>query len=155
MPVEENIPLMRRWFQEVWNEGKTQTIYDLLSPNAVARGQSVHRSDLHGPAEFARFVEGIRAAFSDLKVTVEDVFGAEDKVVLRWSGKMTHDGDGLGVPATCKAIRITGITIARIDNGKIIEGWDNWDQLGMFEQVGLFTYAGLGTTAELLHSSQR
>jgi steroid delta-isomerase-like uncharacterized protein len=139
MPVEENIQLMRRWFQEVWNEGKTQTIYDLLSPNAVARGQSVDHSEMRGPADFARFAESIHATFRDMKVTVEDVFGAGDKVVLRWSGRMTHHGDGLGIPATGKSIRITGITIARFENGKIVEGWDNWDQLGMFEQIGAYT----------------
>ncbi|HWZ84182.1 MAG TPA: ester cyclase [Terriglobales bacterium] len=145
MPVEENIQLMKRWFQEVWNEGKTQSIHDLLSPNAVAKGQSVDHADLHGPAEFVRFVESIRATFSDMKITVEDVFGTADKVVLRWSGKMTHRGDGLGVPATGKTIQITGITIARIENGKIVEGWDNWDQLGMFEQIGAYAPPGAAT----------
>jgi hypothetical protein len=40
MPVEQNVELMQRWFREVWNEGRTQTVYDLLSPNAVARGQA-------------------------------------------------------------------------------------------------------------------
>jgi predicted ester cyclase len=51
---------------------------------------------------------------------------------------MTHKGDGLGVPASGKQVRLTGITIARIENGQIIEGWDNWDQLGMLEQIGAY-----------------
>ena len=69
---------------------------------------------------------------------VEDAFGAEDRVVLRWSATMTHRGDQLGMPATGKVVRITGITIARIRDGKIIEGWDNWDQLGMLKQIGVY-----------------
>jgi steroid delta-isomerase-like uncharacterized protein len=142
MPVEENIQLLRRWFQEVWNEGKTQPIHDLLSPNAVAKGQSLDHSELHGPEEFVRFVEGIRATFSDIKVTVEDVFGTDDKVVVRWSLTMTHQGDSMGFPATGKTIQLTGITIARIENGKIVEGWDNWDKLGMFEQIGAYAPPG-------------
>ena len=89
MPVEENIQLMRRWFQEVWNEGKTETVFDLLSPNAVATGQTGPQAEIHGPAEFVLFVEHIRGAFSDINLTIADAFGAEDKVVVRWSGVMS------------------------------------------------------------------
>jgi predicted ester cyclase len=47
---------------------------------------------------------------------------------------MTHTGDQLGLPATNKRVKITGITIAQIENGKIIRGWDNWDQLALQQQ---------------------
>ena len=73
------------------------------------------------------FVERIRGAFPDINIVVEDVFGAEDKVVLRWSATMTHRGDHLGMPATGERVRISGMTIARIGDKQIIEGWDNWD----------------------------
>ena len=138
MPAEENIQLMHRWFQEVWNEGKTQTVYDLLSPNAVTRGQTGPGQEIHGPAEFVLFVKRIRAAFPDIKLTVEDAFGTQDKVVVRWSGTMTHGSDELGVPATGKQVRLTGISIARIVDLQIVEGWDNWDQLAMLEQIGVY-----------------
>lgn len=52
---------------------------------------------------------------------------------------MTHSGDDLGMQATGKSVRITGTTIARILNGQIIEGWDNWDQLGMLQQIGAYS----------------
>jgi steroid delta-isomerase-like uncharacterized protein len=138
MSVEENVELMRRWFKEVWNEGRTQTIYDLLAPDAVAIGELEDGSQLRGPAEFVPFVERIRGAFPDINVVVEDVFGAEDKVVLRWSATMTHRGDHLGMPATGERVRISGMTIARIGDKQIIEGWDNWDQLGMLKQIGAY-----------------
>ena len=51
---------------------------------------------------------------------------------------MTHSGDGLGIPASGKSVRSQGISIARIQDGKIVEGWDNWDQLGMLEQIGAY-----------------
>jgi predicted ester cyclase len=70
-----------------------------------------------------------------MKITIEDAFGVEDKVVARWSAVMTHTGDHLGVPATNKTVRITGITIARIEKVKIVEGWDNWDQLALMQQL--------------------
>jgi steroid delta-isomerase-like uncharacterized protein len=138
MPTEENIQLMHRWFQEVWNDGKTQTVYDLLSPNAVARGQTGPGQEIHGPAEFVSFVKRIRAAFPDMNLTIEDAFGSQDKVVVRWSGTMMHSGDELGIPATGKPVRLTGISIARIVDGQIVEGWDNWDQLAMLEQIGAY-----------------
>jgi SnoaL-like polyketide cyclase len=89
MSADENIQLMRRWFQEVWNEGRMQTVYDLLSPDAVARGQRGAEAEIRGPQEFEKFAQEIRGAFPDIKVKVEDVFGAGDKVVLRWSATMT------------------------------------------------------------------
>jgi steroid delta-isomerase-like uncharacterized protein len=135
MPVE-NVELIRRWFREVWNEGRNKTVYDLLSPTAITRGQA--NEEIHGPADFVQFVDRIRSAFSDIKITVEDAFGVEDRVAARWSGTMTHSGDGLGIPASGKPVHITGITIARIHDGKIVEGWDSWDQLGMLQQIGAY-----------------
>ena len=138
MSVEENVALMRRWFKEVWNEGKTQTIYELLSPDAIGIGQLEDGGQLRGPAEFLPLVERIRGAFPDINMVVEDAFGAEDKVVLRWSATMTHHGDHLGMPASGKRVRMTGITIARIRGKQIVEGWDNWDQLAMLKQIGAY-----------------
>ncbi len=138
MSTEENVQLMRRWFQEVWNEGRVQTVHDLMAPGAVARGQRGAEAEIHGPEEFEKFVHEIRGAFPDIKVKVEDVFGADDKVVLRWSAVMTHTGDAFGLPASGRTVRSRGITIANIKDGKIVEGWDNWDQLGMLEQIGVY-----------------
>jgi steroid delta-isomerase-like uncharacterized protein len=138
MSTSDNIELMKRWFQEVWNEGKLDTIRELLSPDAVATGQVGADVVMHGPKDFVPFAKSIRAAFPDIKTTVEDAFGIEDKVVVRWSATMTHRGGDLGIPATGKPVRITGMTIVRIANGKIIEGWDNWDQLAMLEQIGAY-----------------
>lgn len=135
MPVAENIALMRRWFQEVWNEGRVQTIYDLLAENIRGWGQDVPGVEIRKPADFVALYNRLHGAFPDIKITVEDAFGADDKVVVRWAAVMTHTGDHLGMPATNKNVRITGITIARIADGKIVQGWDNWDQLALMQQV--------------------
>jgi steroid delta-isomerase-like uncharacterized protein len=138
MPVEENIQLMRRWFREVWNEGRTQTVHDLLAPDAVARGQRGAGTEIRGPEEFVKFVNEIRNSFSDMRLEIEDIFGADDKVVVRWSATMTHTGHALGFPPSGKTVQIGGISIARVGGGKVVEGWDNWDQLGMLEQIGAY-----------------
>ncbi len=138
MSVEENIALMRRWFEEVWNKGRIQTIHDLFAADAIAVGELEDGVELRGPADFVPFAKRIRGAFPDINIVIEDAFGADDKVVLRWSGKMTHLGDHLGVPATGKTVRITGITMVRIAEKQIVAGWDNWDQLSMLKQIGAF-----------------
>jgi steroid delta-isomerase-like uncharacterized protein len=136
MSAKENVAMMRRWFEEVWNHGKIETVTELLSQDAVGMGQGEPGAKIHGPVDFIPFVQRIRGAFPDIKVTIDDAFGARDKVVLRWSATMTHHGDHLGIPASGKPVRIGGMTMVRIRDGKIIEGWDNWDQLAMMQQIG-------------------
>lgn len=135
MPVEENVALMQRWFKEVWNEGRVQTIYDLMDKDAIGIGQDQPGVEIHGPRDFEALYNRLRGAFPDISITVEDAFGAGDRAVVRWSAVMTHTGDHLGVPATNRLVRVTGITIAQIRDGKIIRGWDNWDQLSLTEQL--------------------
>jgi steroid delta-isomerase-like uncharacterized protein len=137
MPVEENVALMQRWFKEVWNEGRVQTIYDLMDKDAIGIGQDQPGVEIRGPRDFEALYNRLHGAFPDIKITVEDAFGAGDRVVVRWSAVMTHTGDHLGVPATNRKVRVTGITIAQIRDGKIIRGWDNWDQLALTEQLAV------------------
>ncbi|HTM89842.1 MAG TPA: ester cyclase [Terriglobales bacterium] len=140
MSAKENVALMRRWFEEVWNQGKIATVKELLAKDAVGMGQGEPGAKIRGPADFIRFVERIRGAFPDVKVTVEDTFGARDKVAVRWSATMTHRGAHLGIPPSGKPVRITGMTMVRIQDGKIIEGWDNWDQLAMMRQIEAYEH---------------
>jgi steroid delta-isomerase-like uncharacterized protein len=134
MPAQENIEIMQRWFREVWNEGRIQTVYELFSPDGIATGHYGDKSQIRGPKEFVPFVEQIRGAFPDIRTDIEDAFATEDKVVVRWSASMTHTGQGFGQP-TAKPVRVTGISIARIVDGQLVEGWDNWDRLAMLQQI--------------------
>jgi steroid delta-isomerase-like uncharacterized protein len=134
MTTSDNISVANRWFQEVWNEGKNETIYELLASDAVLKGAD--RADIHGPEEFEKFAEGIRAAFPDIKIFVEDAFAHDDKVAIRWYATMTHKGGIAGIPATDNTVRITGLSIGQIKNGKFVASWDNWDRLAMLEQIG-------------------
>jgi len=136
MSVEDNVALMKRWFHEVWNEGRVETVNELLAEDAIGMGQGLRGAVTRGPRDFVPFVKRIRGAFPDIRLKVEDAFGAGEKVAIRWSADMTHRGSDLGVPSTGKRVRITGITIVRIAKGKIAEGWDNWDQLALMQQIG-------------------
>jgi steroid delta-isomerase-like uncharacterized protein len=144
---EHNIILIRRWFDEVWNEGRLETIGELMAPDAVGIGQAGSDAVIRGPQQFQSFVEKLRGAFPDIHVTIEDAFCRDDKVVARWSATMTHSGDQLGIPKSGKRVRITGISIARIANGKIVEGWDNWDQLTLMREIGAVSDSSITLTA--------
>jgi steroid delta-isomerase-like uncharacterized protein len=154
MSTEKNIALMRRWFEEVWNQGKIQTVKELLDEHATGFGQAGSGTGIHGPADFIPFVERLRGAFPDIAVTVEDAFGEDEKVVVRWSATMTHTGPNLGIPPTKRKAHITGMTMAQIKKGKIVAGWDNWDQLTMLRQLGVVPEAG-GAHPEFMERKER
>jgi steroid delta-isomerase-like uncharacterized protein len=133
--VQENSILIRRWFEEVWNRGRMEAIDEMASPDVVGHGQAQHATDI-GLKEFKPFVMGFRSAFPDMKVTIDHIIEQGDKVVARWTATMTHAGEFLGIAPTGKKATITGTSIQRISGGKIVEGWDNWDQLGLLVQIG-------------------
>jgi len=133
---QNNIAIVRRWFDEVWNRGQVRTIHELMAADAVGIGQTGGEGVLRGPEEFQAFVERLRGAFPDIHVSIEDGFEAGDKVAVRWSATMTHRGDHLGMPASGKQVRITGISLVQIAGGKIVAGWDNWDQMTMMREIG-------------------
>ncbi len=137
--AEKNVAIVRRWFDEVWNRGQVAAIHELMAPEAVGVGQSGGQGVLRGPGEFQAFVERLRGAFPDIQVTIEDAFEAGEKVAARWSATMTHRGAQLGIAPTGKQVRITGISLVRIVDGKIVAGWDNWDQMTMMREIGGIT----------------
>ena len=143
----DNVALIRRWFDEVWNRGRLETIHELMAPECVGTGQGGGGVVIRGPQQFQAFAERLRAAFPDIRVTIEDAFESGEKAVARWSATMTHRGDQLGVPATGKSVRITGISMVRIVKGKIVEGWDNWDQLTMMQEIGAVGESKIALTA--------
>jgi len=131
----EHKALVRRWFQEVWNQGRTATIDELLADNAVVHG--LGPEDLHGAAGFKPFYSAYRNAFPDVIINVDEMIAEGNNVAARWTGTGTHRGDGMGFPATNKHIQFHGITIVRVEHGKLVEGWNVFDQLGMLQQLGV------------------
>ncbi len=75
------------------------------------------------------------AVFPDLSVSTDDVVASGDRVAVRWTATGTHQGDQLGVPATGKQVRLTGIDILRIEDGRVIERWGETNGLEMMQQI--------------------
>jgi steroid delta-isomerase-like uncharacterized protein len=127
---------MRRWFDEVWNQGRTETVDELLSADGVGHGLGDSEKDTRGPAEFKAFVATLRSSMPDVRIQLNDIFSYDDRVAVRLTLEGTHTGPGLGVPPSGRAVRIQGIVITRIHNGQIVEGWNSYDQLGLLRQIG-------------------
>lgn len=137
--MAENAVLIRRWFEEVWNQGREETIDELCSKEAVGHGQTRDGTDIVGPDTFKIFWHTFRAAFSSIHVQIHQTIEQRDMVMARWGISMTHTGPFLGIPATGKKIAATGMSVQRFSDGKIVEAWDNWDQLSLMVQLGAFS----------------
>ena len=130
MGLDKN--LATRWFEEVWNKGRRDAIAEMMAPNAVLydAGDAVR-----GPEGFYPFFDRLQASFSDMHCIIQDPITEGDKICARWTCSMKHTGDGLGMPATGKSLQITGISVVRVSGDQFVEGWQNWDMLGLMQQI--------------------
>jgi steroid delta-isomerase-like uncharacterized protein len=131
----ENKALARRLVEEAFNAGRLEVVDELVASDFVEHDPSL-TEEVRGPAGVKELIAGYRAAFPDIRITIEDQIADGDYVVSRWSGTGTHQGELMGMPATGKQATVTGITIDRIEDGRIAESWDNWDTLGLMQQLG-------------------
>jgi steroid delta-isomerase-like uncharacterized protein len=133
---DANKTLVRRLFDEVWNKGHQQVADELFAQNYNHHDSS--SPDLgRGPESEKKRVTLYRNAFPDIRFTVEDLIAEGESVTARWSCHGTHKGELNGIAPTGKQINISGISVARFTNGKMIEGYVNWDALGMMQQLGV------------------
>jgi len=135
---EANKALVQRWFDEVWNKGRAEAIEEMFDEYGIAHGLSEDPANpITGPRDFRPFHTLFREAFPNMMIVVEDMIAEGDKVAARCSVRARHEGEFLGRSATDSPVEFTGITIVRIDHGKIVEAWNNFDFMTLHRQVGL------------------
>ena len=135
MSVEENRALIQRFVEEAFNRGNLGVVDEIYAPVYVGHTAGVPEQT-PGPEGVKEFVEIYRSAFPDLHTTIEDMVTEGDKVAYRWTAVGTHQGELLGLPPSGNRVELTGVTIERIEGGRIVETWNNFDQLGMMRQIG-------------------
>ena len=133
---EHNKAIVRRLFAELWNNGNLLVADEVFAPNYAHYDPSTPDFG-RGPDSEKMRAALYRTAFPDLHLTIEDVIAEGETVMTRWSCRGTHKGDLNGIAPTGKHITITGLTVARVSNGKIVEGYVNWDALGLMQQLGV------------------
>jgi steroid delta-isomerase-like uncharacterized protein len=137
MAVEENKAVVRREMAELFNHtGNLDLVEEIIAPDYVSyEPTSGETRGIEGARQFAAT---FREAFPDLECTIEDMVAEGDTVVMRFRGSGTHQGETEAFgPPTGKQMEITGITIKRLSEGKIVEAWTNFDALGMMQQLGV------------------
>ena len=133
---EGNKFVIRRSFEELWNKGNLSLADELFAPNYAHHDPSTPDVG-RGPESEKKRANLYRTAFPDLRLMIEDIIAEGETVMVRWSCRGTHKGDLSGIAPTGKQININGVSIARFTNGKMAEGWVNWDALGLMQQLGV------------------
>jgi steroid delta-isomerase-like uncharacterized protein len=134
--TEENKGMARRAIEEVYGNRNPDAADEIYAPDFVDQDPATPEEMRRGPDGVKQQAAMYGGAFPDIQMTVEEQVAEGDKVVTRWSARGTHQGELMGVPASGNQVTLTGITIARVADGKIQEEWSNWDGLGMMQQIG-------------------
>ncbi len=134
MSIEENKKIVSR-YQEIYNSNDLDSLNevvseDLLTPKIM--------SGIPAGIEGAKAAHRIMlAGFPDYQTTIDDLFAEGDKVAARITMSGTNTGNFMGIPPTGKYVSFTGIYIARLANGKIVEHWGEEDGVSLLQQLGV------------------
>jgi len=131
--MTDNKAMIRRMFEEGFNQNLTSVIDELIAPNYVNHDLP---APVPGPEGLKQVIGMFRAAFPDMKITLEDVFADGDKVGTRGFFTGTHKGEFMGVSATGKPVKIKYIDLWRVVDGKLVDNWVQMDMMGMMQQLG-------------------
>lgn len=132
-PAEGSKEAARRLLEEPWR-GNLGVVDELVAEEYVGHDPAEPEPIL-GPGGVRASTEKYIAAFVG-SVVVDDQVAAGDRVVSRWTRRGTHAGELEGIPATGKDVTVSGITISRFVDGRIVEEWTEWDTLGLLVQLG-------------------
>ena len=127
-------------YERIWieglNRGDASVADDVFASEGVIHinGSPDPNLSVEG---FKQMMSGLLSAFPDLRITIEDQFVGGDKVATRWSAEGTNNGAFGPVPATGRRVRINGLILDRVAGGKVVERWEQWDQMSMMQQLGL------------------
>jgi steroid delta-isomerase-like uncharacterized protein len=125
--------LVRRFFEDFCTDRRSELADELIADDYVSHGPQAPPAE--GP-DGVRARVGLYQEAVDGHWNVQEIFSAGDRVVARWIGSGTHQGDLMGVAPTGKPISVEAISVFRLANGKIAEEWTVWDALGLLQQVG-------------------
>ncbi len=132
--AERNKELARRFFEEIWNQGDESAIDRYIPLDAKGNDPDFGSGREGFKAQWRKW----REAFPDLHFEIVDLVAEGDKVLTRWVLTGTHEGEYLGVSPTGRSIKVAGMSLDRIEDGLVAEGFDGWDALELRRQLGLY-----------------
>lgn len=140
MSIEQNKAIARHIPEDIFSKGNLALADKIIAPNFV--DTTAPAGTPPGPEGLKQFAAMLRAAFPDVHYTVDVQLGEGDLVTHRVTGRATMKGEFMGMPPTGKQATWTETHTVRIVNGKIVEHWGNFDELGMLQQLGLLSLVG-------------
>ncbi|MBH0781588.1 ester cyclase [Nocardia bovistercoris] len=133
---EQNKAIAKRAI-DAWNSRDLEVFDEVAADDYIDHDPQNPYADVHGPEGMKKLVRMYLGAFSDQRFLVNEQIAEGDFVTTRWTATGTNDGEMMGMHATGKPAVVQGITINRLRDGKLVEGWTCWDALGMMQQLGL------------------
>jgi predicted ester cyclase len=127
-----NEQLMRRWFEEVWNQQRAEAIDEMMIADVIIHG---HSPEVRGRDGFKQLHTAFCAALPDIRITPELVFGAGDLVVAHNHVAGTQRGPLFGIAPLNRRVQFSGTSIARVKNGLFVEAWDQYNFLELYGQL--------------------
>ena len=112
--------IARRFVEEIFNARKTELAKNFVTPDMIYHGMG---EEVRSLEEFKQWVVEDLSAFPDMKVTILDEFGEQNKTAIRWTLKATHEKDFADFPATHKKFETQGVDIFHFEGDKIKEAW--------------------------------
>lgn len=131
---EANKAIVRRHYEEGVNRGDLDVATECFAPEYVNHVPG-EPEPMRGIEAWVDFFQTFRAAFPDMATTLDHLIGEGDKVAVRHVWRVTHHGEYEGIPPTGKSVTFTGNDIYRIVDGKIVEEWSEFDELGLLRQL--------------------
>lgn len=139
--LETNKRLVRRLHDRVWNEGDLNIVDDVIAESYVEHNPAVPE-EIRGREAYKANVTAFREAFSGFEIVTEDVIAEGDTVVVRHTGRGTHENEFMGIETTGNSFEVPGVVVLRIEDGQVAEAWVNIDALGLLVQLGAVTPPG-------------
>jgi steroid delta-isomerase-like uncharacterized protein len=139
--AEANKALIRR-YREAHNQNNLDALDTIVAQDIVSHSSLPGLPDglAGGKLAHAAFME----SFPDTQTTTDQLIAEGDRVVERFTAHGTHTGPFMGAPATGKPFTVTGMSIFRIADGKIVEHWGENDGIGLMMQLGMLSMPGAG-----------
>jgi steroid delta-isomerase-like uncharacterized protein len=142
MSTESNKAIIRRFFEEAFNQGNLAVLDEIIAPNQVNGGPGALPGMPSGPEGAKALITTYRNAFPDLRFTIDEQVAEGNTVMTRWTAHGTHNGELAGIPATGRPATVVGVGVDRVENGKVVDSWGIFDQSGMLQQLGVIPAPG-------------
>ena len=137
MSIEENKKIVQR-YQEIYNSNDLEALGEVVSDNILTpKIMPGIPTGMEGAKAAHRIM---LAGFPDYQTIIDDLVAEGDKVAARITMSGTHTGSFMGIPGTGKHVSFSGMYIARIVDGKIVEHWGEEDGASLLQQLGVLSF---------------